>query len=96
MASDQKCVTGLGAPNASKYDTSRRMYHQFVTQHSAAHMSSRSLVSKLWSKMVHSAATQIMTNVMAGNRRFTRRSQNCGRLMVPVLSHSISRRLVIR
>ena len=72
------------------------MYHQFVTQSSAAHMSSRSLVSRLWSKTVNSAAEHAMTNTMAGKSLRTRRNQNCGRSMRPVLSHSMSSRLVMR
>ena len=72
------------------------MYHQLVTQQSAAHMSSRSFVSRLWSNSVQSTAVHMMTKAMAGNRRFTRRSQNWGKLMAPVESHSISSRLVMR
>ena len=72
------------------------MYHQFVTHSSAAHMSSRSFVSRLWSSRVHSAAVHTITKMMAGMRRRTRRSQNWGRLMVLVLSHSMSSRLVMR
>ena len=72
------------------------MYHQLVTQQSAAHMSSRNFVSRLWSNNVQSTAVTMMTKAMAGNRRFTRRSQNCGKSMVPVESHSMSSRLVIR
>ena len=72
------------------------MYHQFVTQSSEAHMSSRSFVSRLWSSKAQSAAVHTMTSTMAGMSRRTRRSQNCGRLMVSVLSHSMSSRLVMR
>ena len=96
MASDQKCVSGDGSPSESKYERPRKTYHQFWNQKSEGTTSGRSLVSSGWLKSTQSAVTTTTTSTMAGNRRRTRRSQNCGRLTVPVSSSSAMSRPVMR
>ena len=96
MASDQKCVSGEGAPRLSKYDRPRKTYHQFWNQNSDGMISGRILVSSARLNSTHSAATTNTTTKIAGNSRRTRRSQNLGRLIVLLSRYSLTRMPVIR
>ena len=95
-ASDQKCVSGEGSPNASKYDTFCRICHQLLTKKSEGRMSGRILVSMTWLKMVQSAQVTTITVTMAGIRRRMRRTQKPLRSMLPVCWNSSRRRRVMR
>ena len=75
MASDQKCVSGEGAPAAAKYDSFEKIFAQLMYMKMPGTMSGRILVSRAWLNMAMSRDVTTTNAMTVGMRRQMRRTQ---------------------